>query len=57
MGMEWLVGLLRVGPVCGRVPLLVGFVAIVRCPYMFGFLFWFGVAGGRPQLPGCWILF
>ena len=52
MGMGWLVGLPLVGSMCASVRLLVGCVAIVGCSGMFGFLFWIGVAGGRPHLPG-----
>ena len=48
MGMGSLGGLLQVGPVCGHVPLLVGFVAIVGCLGMLGCLFWFGVVGVKP---------
>ena len=51
MGMGWLVGILQVGPVCAHVSLLGGFVAIVGWLDKFGYQFWFGVAGGRPQLP------
>ncbi len=52
MGMGWTVRLPQVGPVYASVRLLVGYVAILGCPGMFGFLFWIGDAGGRPQLPG-----
>ncbi len=44
VGMEWLGGLLPVGPVCGHVPMLAGFVAIVGRLGMFECPFWFGVA-------------
>ena len=53
MGMGWLVGLLQVGPVCGHVQLLVGFVAIEWCLGMFECPFWFGAVGGRQQLLIC----
>jgi hypothetical protein len=48
VGMGWPVGLPQVGLVCASVRMLVGCVAIVGCLGMFGFLFWIGVAGGRP---------
>ena len=52
MGMGWPVGLPQVGLVCANVRMLEGYLAIVGWLDMFGFLFWFGVAGGRLLLPG-----
>ena len=51
VGMGWLVSLPQVRPVCARVRMLEGYVAIGGCLDMFGRQFWFGVAGGRPQSP------
>ena len=39
MGMGWPVRLSQVGPVCASVKMLEGYVAIVGCLGMFGFLF------------------
>ena len=52
MGMGLRVGLPQVGLVCANVRMLEGYLAIVGCLDMFGFLFRFGVAGSRPLLPG-----
>ena len=52
MTMGWLVGLPLVGLVCASVRMLEGFLAIVGCLDMFGFLFGFGVAEDRPPLSG-----
>ena len=52
VGMGWPVSLPQVRPVCARVRMLEGYVAIVGCLDMLGCQFWIGVAGDRLQLPG-----
>ena len=52
MGIGLHVGLPQIGLVCASVRMLEGFLAIVGCLDMFGFLFGFGVAEDRPPLSG-----